>query len=238
MVIVTGGSKGLGLSITKQLLNDGYTVISGSRTETESLSALMAKHPNQLFYKKIDLADIDSIHPWFNEILKYHGTPFGLINNAAIGTDGVLATMHESQILDLIKVNLTAPIVLSKYVGRSFLKRRSGRIINISSIIANTGYSGLSVYAATKAGLIGFTKSLSREMGKYNITVNAICPGYMETEMTNGLPPDKLDSIKRRSALGHLADINDIPPMVSLLLSESGKSITGTSFTIDAGSTA
>ena len=115
---------------------------------------------------------------------------------------------------------------------------RCGRIINISSIIATTGFNGLSVYGATKAALAGFTRSLAREVGKANITVNTLAPGYMETDMTTALQGEKLESIRRRSPLGHLAKVEDAAYAVSYLLSEKAASITGTTITVDAGSTA
>ncbi|MFT7399182.1 MAG: 3-oxoacyl-[acyl-carrier protein] reductase, partial [Rheinheimera aquimaris] len=161
-----------------------------------------------------------------------------LINNAAVGYDGVLATMHNSEINALLNLNVQAPILLTKYLLRPMLLNQSGRIINISSIIARTGFNGLSVYAASKAALEGFTKSLSREVGKAGITVNCVAPGYMQTEMTNSLQGDKLESIKRRSPLGRLATPDDAAGAVLYLLSEQATAITGTTITVDAGSTA
>ena len=180
----------------------------------------------------------DYIYDFVKRIAKKYGRFYGLVNNAAIGKDGVLGTMHESEIMDVINVNLTSTILLSKYMLRSMLLNRNGRIINISSIIANTGFSGLSVYAASKAGLIGFTKSLSREVGKHNITVNAILPGYMETEMTKGIPEEKLETIIRRSPLKCLVHPNDVANAVNFLIGDQGKLVTGSTITIDAGSTA
>ena len=146
--------------------------------------------------------------------------------------------MHESQISELIKVNIESPILLTKYVSRSMLIKQQGRIINISSIIATTGFNGLSVYGATKASLSGFTKSLARELGKAKITVNTVAPGYMKTAMTEGLEGAKLESIKRRSPLGQLATVEDVAGTVSYLLSDDAKNITGTTITVDAGSSA
>jgi 3-oxoacyl-[acyl-carrier protein] reductase len=171
-------------------------------------------------------------------VIKDHGHIYGLVNNAALGHDGVLATMHESQISDLVLVNTVAPILLAKYSSRSMLLNREGRIINIGSIIGATGFNGLSVYGATKASMNGFTKSLSRELGKMDITVNTIAPGYMATDMTSGLVDDKFGSILRRSPLGRLAEVTDMADMVLYLLSDSAKNITGSTITIDAGSTA
>ena len=161
------------------------------------------------------------------------------MNNAAIGRDGVLATLHERDIAELIKINVEAPILLTKYILRSMLINRGGRIINVSSIIAATGFNGLSVYGATKAALAGFTKSLAREVGKAGITVNTLAPGFMETSMTSALKGgDKLESIKRRSPLGYLAKVEDAAYAVSYLLSEKSSSVTGTTITVDAGSSA
>ena len=234
-VIVTGARRGLGLAITRRLAEEGYRVIAVARADSPELNAECEKG---VIFEKFDLADIANIHKWVSDLTKRHGRIYGLVNNAAIGGDGVLATMHEQDIADVLTVNLHSPIVLTKYVSRSMLLGGTGRIINISSIIASTGFSGLAVYGASKSGMIGFTKSLSRELGKAGITVNCVAPGYMETEMTKGLVGDKLASIKRRSPSGKLARVEDVAGAVSFLLSDSGAMITGTTLTVDAGSTA
>lgn len=238
LVLLTGASRGLGLSIAKRLVSDGYKVVGVSRSNSEEFRELMGKYPEALFYEKYDFSDTTEIQVLVRKITKAHGSIYGLINNAALGHDGVLSTMHESQIRELIAVNVEAPIILTKYVSRSMLLKLNGRIINISSIIASTGFNGLSVYGATKASLSGFTKSLSRELGKANITVNTVAPGYMQTEMTSGLQGEKLESIKRRSPLGHLATVDDVSGAIAYLLSNEAKNITGTILTVDAGSTA
>ena len=238
LVIVTGSSKGLGLEICKTLLENNYKVVGISRTLSEDFKQLQNKYENQLFYKEFDFINCQDIHKLTKSITKEFGNIYALINNAAIGNDGVLGTMHESDISTLLKVNIEAPILLSKYASRSMLLKLRGRVINIGSIIASTGFSGLSVYAASKSAISGFTKSLSRELGRANITVNTIAPGYMQTNMTKDLKDEKLESIKRRSPLGHLANVTDVASMVVYLLSEQAKNITGTTITIDAGSTA
>ena len=238
LVLVTGANRGLGASIVKKLLNNNLRVIGVGRTTTDFVKETKTKHPDSFFFQEFDLSQTEKIHMLVKSVIKEHGHIYGLINNAALGNDGVLATMHESQISDLIKVNIEAPILLSKYVSRSMLLRREGRIINIGSIIGATGFSGLSVYGATKSSLGGFTKSLSRELGKANITVNTIAPGYMETEMTAGLVDEKLAPIVRRSPLGRLAQVEDVADMTNYLLSDGAKNISGSTITIDAGSTA
>jgi 3-oxoacyl-[acyl-carrier protein] reductase len=145
--------------------------------------------------------------------------------------------MHESQIGELIRVNVTGTIILTKYLLRPMLVKRRGRVVNVSSIIASTGFSGLSVYGATKAALLGFTRSLAREIGKARITVNSVSPGYMATDMSTGLTPDKLSSIMRRSPLGELATVEDAASAVIFLLSDGATRITGIDLTVDAGST-
>lgn len=235
-MIVTGARRGLGLAISQRLAADGYKVIAVARAESHELNTLCKSE--SVCFESFDLAKTEKIHAWIGDLIKRHGRIYGLVNNAAVGADGILATMHERDIAQSLLVNLQSPIVVSKYVSRSMLLGGVGRIINISSIIASTGFSGLSVYAATKAGLIGFTKSLSRELGKANITVNCIAPGYMDTDMTKGIAPDKLLSITRRSPSGKLASVESVAASVAFLLGDGGAMITGTTITVDAGSTA
>jgi 3-oxoacyl-[acyl-carrier protein] reductase len=239
-IILTGATRGLGLAIATRLKSDGYNVIATGRKITEELTSLIEceNMEGKVTFYEFDFTDLHNIRNFTKAIIKDHGRPYGLINNAALGHDGVLGTMHESQILELINVNLAAPILLTKYVSRSMLVERIGRIINISSIIGSTGFNGLCVYGATKAGITGFTKSLSRELGKGGITVNTVSPGYMLTAMTEGLDDEKLKSIKRRSPMGQLATVEEVAGSVAFLLSKDASSITGSSITVDAGSTA
>lgn len=236
IVMVTGARRGLGLAICQRLACDGYKVLAVARSDSPELNALC--DGERVCFERFDLANTDEIHSWVGDLTKRHGRIYGLVNNAAIGADGVLATMHESEIAQSLQVNLESPIVLTKYLSRSMLLGGAGRIVNISSIIGSTGFSGLSVYAATKAGLIGFTKSLSRELGKANITVNCVAPGYMDTDMTKGIAQEKLLSIKRRSPSGKLASVESVASSVSFLLGVEGQMINGTTLTVDAGSTA
>jgi len=238
IVVVTGATRGLGYAITKQCVVDGYKVIAIGRRISDALAELLRDHSDQVIFEPYDFFDVTGIHDFATSITRKHGRPWGLVNNAARSHDGVLATLHERDIAELITVNIQAPILFSKYLLRPMLINREGRIINISSIIAGSGFNGLSVYGATKAALSGFTKSLAREVGKANITVNALAPGYMETDMTSALKGEKLEAIKRRSPLGHLAHVEDAAFAVSFLLSEKASSITGTTITVDAGSTA
>lgn len=237
LIIVTGASKGLGLEITRQLISEKFNVLAISRSYTTDLAVLVDNNKDNLFFESFDFSDTKNISNFTKAIVKKYGRPFGLINNAAIGLDGVLATMHETEISQMIKVNIEAPILLTKYISRSMLINQEGKIINISSIIASTGFNGLSVYAATKSALNGFTKSLARELGKANITVNSIAPGYMETSMTTGIDSKNLSTIVRRSPLKRLAKTVDVAKTVSFLMSDASDSISGTIITVDAGST-
>mgnify|MGYP001409219094 CR=1 FL=1 len=238
LVIITGPSKGLGLDIFELLLNQtNYILVGISRTCSKALDDLIKQFPERAFFKSFDFNNISDIKNLVTEIRREHGIAFALINNAAIGHDGILGTMHEKEIKEVINVNISAPIVLTKYVSRLMLTQGEGRVINIGSIIGKTGFNGLSVYGASKSAMDGFTKSLARELGKANITVNLICPGYMKTEMTEGISKKNLDRIINRSPLSRLAETRDISEMVSYLISEKSVNITGSSFIIDAGST-
>jgi 3-oxoacyl-[acyl-carrier protein] reductase len=237
-VIVTGGSRGLGLTISRRLVQDGFRVIAVARRESEELREAMAQSGGALVFAPLDLAEIDTIPDFVLRMKKEFGAPYGLVNNAGLGTEGVLSIMHNSQIEMLTRVNVLAPMILSKYVVRNMMSARGGRIVNMSSIIASTGYSGLSVYGATKAALVGFTRSLSREVGRMGITVNAVAPGFIETEMTASLDGDARAKIAGRAALRRLAAPEDVANAVSFLLDDRAHNITGTVLTVDAGATA
>lgn len=236
-VLITGGTRGLGFAIAKRLVSSGYQVIVVGRKCVPECGQWLAM-TDHAFFESYDFQDTSGIHDFCQRITKKYGRLYGLVNNAALGLDGVLATMHESDISKVLRVNVEAPVLLTKYLLRPMLINKRGRVINISSIIGSTGFKGLAVYGATKAAMNGFTKSLSREVGKAGITVNSVAPGYMDTDMTQGLEGEKLESIKRRSPLGQLAHVDDVASMVNYLMSEEAKMVTGAIFTVDAGSTA
>jgi 3-oxoacyl-[acyl-carrier protein] reductase len=241
-VVVTGGSRGLGLGIVRRLVADGYSVVAVARTTNAQLDAAIADaeaaRPGSLRFAPFDFSDIDGIPGLVKALRKDVGRIYGLVNNAALGTDGALSIMHNSQIERLIRVNTLAPIVLTKYVVRHMMADGGGRIVNVSSIVSETGFSGLSVYAATKASLVGFTRSLAREVGRLNVTVNAVAPGFMDTDMTQGLEGERREQVARRSALKRLPAVEDVADAVEFLLGARSASITGTVVTVDAGSTA
>jgi 3-oxoacyl-[acyl-carrier protein] reductase len=241
-VLVTGGSRGIGLAIARRLANVGYSVIAVARRESDELREAMdvvAKEAGgRLHFRAFDLSEIDAIPAFVKALRDEFGAIYGLVNNAGIGTEGLLATMHNSEIEALMRLNVLSPVILTKYVVRHMMADGAGRIINMSSIIASTGYNGLSVYGATKAAATGFTRSLAREVGKLGITVNAIAPGFVDTELTQGLGPEQKQRIAGRSALRRLPDVDDVARMVEYLLGEGGRNITGSVLTVDAGNTA
>jgi 3-oxoacyl-[acyl-carrier protein] reductase len=241
-VIVTGGSRGLGLGIARTLTAVGYHVVAMARTRTDELSAAINQaerhHTGSLQFVPFDLANIDDIAGLVRGLRKELGPIYGLVNNAAISFDGALAIMHNAQIEQLVRLNTLSPIVLSKYVVRFMMADGGGRIVNIASIIGSTGYSGLAVYGATKASMLGFTRSLAREVGRKGVNVNAVAPGFLDTDMTQGLDEAQRQQIARRSALGRLVAIDDVAHVVEFLLSDGAQSITGTVVTVDAGNTA
>lgn len=240
-VVVTGANRGLGFAITQRLLQENYRVVGIARTITDELTNLIEKtntEETKIHFIAADLSVTAELYNLSQKILAIDRKPYSLVNNAAIGLDGVLGTQHERDIELMIRVNLQAPILLTKYLSRAMMVAGEGRIVNISSIVASTGFSGLAVYGATKAAMVGFGKSLSRELGKVGITVNTVCPGYMETDMTSGLQGEKLESIRRRSPFGKFAHPSDVAGAVSYLLGPDASMVTGTTLTIDAGSTA
>ena len=241
-VIVSGGTRGLGLAMSGALAREGYRVIAVARKVSAELGAAAAKATQEgrgaIEFRACDLSDLEALAPLVRALRTDFGPLYGLVNNAGLGTSGILSSMRDAEIQRLIQLNTVSPIVLSKYVLRSMMTQREGRIVNIASIVASTGYSGLSVYSATKASLIGFTRSLAREVGQLGITVNALAPGFVDTEMTHELSDSQRQKISRRSALHRMPEPIDVAHSVLFLLGEGGRNITGTVITIDAGNTA
>lgn len=240
-VLVTGGSRGLGLAITEHLSGAGYRVIAVARKDTEALQSARAKAAaagaGSIEFRAMDLAEIAALGGFVKSLRAEFGGFYGLVNNAGIGVGGILANMRDAEIQRLITLNTVSPIVLTKYVAKSMMVERQGRIVNLASIVALTGYNGLSVYSATKASLVGFTKSLARELGALNITVNAIAPGFIDTEMTQELDAGQRERIARRSALKRMAEPIDVARSVEFLIGTAARNITGTVLTVDAGNT-
>jgi 3-oxoacyl-[acyl-carrier protein] reductase len=236
-VVVTGASRGIGLGIATTLARSGYDVVAVARHLRPALETAMAQHAN-LRFLPIDLVDFASLPGQVRQLRNQIGQIYGLVNNAGVGTAGILSTMPDEQIAQVIQTNVIAPITLTKYVISSMMSARSGRVVNITSVVASAGYSGLSAYSASKAAMIGFTRSLAREIGSLGITVNAVAPGFVATEMTHDLSEKQRQQIERRSALQRMTTVDDVASAVAFLMSEKAAAITGTVMTVDAGNTA
>jgi len=233
-ILVTGASRGIGLGIARQLAGEGHCVIAVARKQGTELTRLAGN----VRFEPFDFNDTAEIGSFVRRLRKTYGAIDGLVNNAGIGDGGLIATQPEKTIERLIRINTLAPLLLTKHVVRVMMADGAGRIVNISSIVATNGFKGLSVYSATKAALEGFTRSLAREVGPLGITVNAVAPGFVDTDMTGDMKADESAKIRGRSALRRLAEVADIAEAVSYLLSDKARNVTGTVFTVDAGGTA
>lgn len=238
-VLVTGGSKGLGLAIASRLAECGYRVVALARSETQELRARIERiATGELLFRAFDLANTGAIGEMVGKLRREIGPLYGLVNNAGSGTAGLLSMMRDPDIEALVRLNTLAPMLLTKYVVRTMMSERAGRIVNISSVVATSGYKALSAYSATKAALEGFTRSLAREVGELGITVNAVAPGFVDTAMTHTLSDAEREQIKRRSALRRMAEPDDVAAAVEYFLGEKARNITGITLTVDAGNTA
>ena len=237
-VIVSGGTRGLGLAIVRALLEAGYKVSTFARRGSPEAAELAEHAADRFFFQVADISETDQVGAFIIAAVERFGEVYGLINNSAVAQDGVLATLPEIEIGHMLSINLEGTLRLTRHAIRSMLKRPgSGRIVNISSIIGSRGYTGLSVYSATKAGIDGMTRSLARELGSRSITVNSIAPGYMRTEMSSGLGAEQMQQIIRRTPLGRLPDLADVTPLVIFLLDNKAGMITGQTIMVDGGIT-
>lgn len=235
-VVVTGCSRGLGLEITRRLLGEGFRVIGLSRSPPaedafEGLADSFGHVP-------VDLGDLSSVQGAVRRVRETEAAVFGLVNNAGLGLGGMLTLQPMGDIEAMLRINLLGPISLTRALVRPMLARQQGRIVNVTSIVAQTGYKGLAAYAATKAGLEGFSKSLARELGPANITVNCVAPGFLATDMTSGVGHADLDRIAGRSALRRLASPATVAGVVSMLLGPDGVDVSGATYVVDAGTLA
>lgn len=234
-IIVTGVSGQLGTAIANRLFESGYFVVGISRSKP---NAILSNGLENFHWEEFDLARIEDIPETVGRLREKFGPIFGLVNNAAVGADAVLPTMHNSDIQSSISLNLVSPIVLTKSVVRKMLIDGPGRIVNITSVVAKTGYKGLSVYASAKAGLEGFTRSLARELGPRKITVNSVAPGFMETAMTSKLQEQHLQKIVNRTPLGRLVECSEVASAVEFLFTDEAKAVSGQTLIVDGGASA
>jgi len=237
LVLVTGASRGIGKAIALTLGRAGATVIGTATTETgaDNVSKVFADKKISGKGMKLDVTDSEQV----SNLVKNIGEDFGsvdiLVNNAGITRDNILLRMKEDEWDNIINTNLSSIYKMSKSVLRGMIKKRSGRIISITSVVGAMGNAGQSNYGAAKAGIIGFTKSLAREVGVRGITVNAIAPGFIETDMTDSLPDDQKEALASQIPMGRLGTPNEVAQVVLFLADEGGSYITGQTIHVNGG---
>ena len=237
IVLVTGATRGIGKAISLTLGNSGATVIGTATTEfgAENISKVFADSKISGKGMKLDVTDNEQV----SNLVKNIGEDFGsvdiLVNNAGITRDNILLRMKEDEWEDIINTNLSSIYKVSKSVLRGMIKKRSGRIISITSVVGAMGNAGQSNYAAAKAGIIGFTKSLAREVGVRGVTVNAIAPGFIETDMTDSLPDNQREALAGQIPLGRLGTADEVAEAVLFLAGESGSYITAQTIHVNGG---
>jgi 3-oxoacyl-[acyl-carrier protein] reductase len=237
IVLVTGATRGIGKAIALTLGSSGATVIgtATSKAGADNISKMLVD--NQILGKGIvlDVKNNDQIASLGEDIKKDFGSIDILVNNAGITRDNILLRMKEDEWEDIINTNLSSVYKMSKSVLRGMIKKRSGRIISITSVVGAMGNAGQSNYAAAKAGMIGFTKSLAREVGVRGITVNAIAPGFIETDMTDSLPDDQKEALASQIPMGRLGTTDEIAQAVLFLAGDGGSYITGQTLHVNGG---
>ena len=235
IALVTGASRGIGKAIAEKLANNGATVVGTATTEggadkiTEYLSAFGGKG------MCLNVTDNDSVTSVIKQITDEYGAISILVNNAGITRDTLLMTMKEDQWEDIIQTNLTSIFRLSKACVRTMMKARKGRIINIGSVVGSTGNPGQTNYSAAKSGLLGFTKSLAREIGSRNITVNSVAPGFIDTDMTKELKDEQREALIQQIPLNKLGNPEDIANAVAFLAGPDASYITGETLHVNGG---
>ena len=234
MALVTGASRGIGAAIASALAGAGATVIGTATSENGAGTVSEALGPNGRGIV-LDIADDDSVEAALKDIQANEGAPTILVNNAGITRDNLLMRMKPEEWNDVITTNLSGVYRLCKGCLRGMMKSRKGRIINIASVIGVMGNAGQSNYAAAKAGVIGFSKSLAREIGSRNITVNVVAPGFIDTDMTRVLPEDQRAAMLAQVPLGSLGESDDIANAVLFLASEAAAYVTGETLHVNGG---
>jgi len=234
IALVTGASRGIGRAIAERLAEDGFFVIGTATTDNgaDSITSYLGDNGKGM---RLDVADSESVAEVIKAVSDEFGVPTVLVNNAGITRDNLLMRMKDEEWDDIINTNLTSVFRMSKAVLRGMMKAKTGRIINISSVVGSTGNAGQANYAAAKAGIIGFTKSMAKEVGSRNITVNTVAPGFIDTDMTKELGEDIKNALLASIPLARLGDAKEIAHAVSFLASEGAAYITGETLHVNGG---
>ncbi len=234
IALITGASRGIGRAIAERLADDGFFVIGTATSDAgaESISAYLGENGKGM---KLDVSDSESVTSVIKTINDDFGAPTVLVNNAGITRDNLLMRMKDDEWDDIINTNLTSVFRMSKAVLRGMMKVKTGRIINISSVVGSTGNAGQANYAAAKAGMIGFTKSMAKEVGSRNITVNTVAPGFIDTDMTRELNDDVKNALLSSIPLSRLGEAKEIAHAVAFLASSGASYITGETLHVNGG---
>lgn len=234
LAIVTGASRGIGKAIAERLAEDGFFVVGTATSDSgaEAIGTFLGANGTG---KNLNVANAESIDNFIKAVTDTFGTPFVLVNNAGITRDNLLMRMKDDEWDDIINTNLTSVFRMSKAVLRGMMKAKTGRIINISSVVGSTGNAGQANYAAAKAGMIGFSKSLAKEVGSRNITVNTVAPGFIDTDMTRELSAEIKNTLLAGIPLARLGAAREIAHTVSFLASEGAAYITGETIHVNGG---
>jgi 3-oxoacyl-[acyl-carrier protein] reductase len=237
-VIVTGGSRGLGLTMVRGLLKDGYRVSTCSRKRTREIDALLADPVlgSRVYFGECSVGEAEQVDAFVDAAVTWAGGLWGLVNNAGVAQAGILASFPNVESERVIRINLLGAIQAARAASKYLMKNEGGgRIVNISSIIGTRGYNGLAAYSASKAGLDGLTRALARELGRRQITVNSLGPGYVKTEMSSTLDRGQLAQIVNRTPLGRLATDEDVLGTLRFLLGDAAAMVTGQTILVDGG---
>jgi len=237
IALISGASRGIGQAIALALGEQGATVIGTATSEAgaNSISEVLQKAGIKGEGKVLNVADSDSVSECLKQVSSDYGAPDILVNNAGITRDNLLIMMKDDQWDDIINTNLTSIFRMTKAVIRAMMKKRNGRIINISSVVGATGNPGQTNYAAAKAGLVGFSKSLAREIGSRNITVNTVAPGFIDTDMTRELADEQRENLTSQIPLGRLGSAEEVAAAVVFLASPAAAYITGETIHVNGG---
>ena len=235
IILITGANRGIGHNILKKIATCGYTVIGTSRSKDGADMITEALKDSNGKGIVMDVTNQESINSSVSKIKEDYGTIYGLVNNAGITNDNLLMRMSDEQWNTVIETNLTSLYRVTKSVIKDMMKERTGRVVNIGSIVGMMGNAGQSNYSATKSGLLGFTKSLAREVSSRNINVNAISPGFIDTDMTRALSEEQIEALTKNIPLGRIASPDEVSSVVAFLLSDDSSYITGENINVNGG---